>query len=95
MTRQAERRDFQMDWHVLWPDVALAQKYVELKRSRALRKKRNRESNENIAWNKMCNKIEIIFIAETSICLKIKRRSQPRAASTRFAPPLKTSCHVF
>lgn len=29
----------------------------------------------------MCNKIEIIFIAETSICLKIKRRSQHTEAA--------------
>lgn len=100
MTIHAVRGDFQMDWHVMWPDVALAENISTYNfGARELWKKIGRVTKENIAWNKMCNKIEIIFIAETSICLKIKgtqpaQKLPQRAPSPFWGPPPLFFSHV-
>lgn len=100
MTIHAVRGDFQMDWHVMWPDVALAENISTYNfGARELWKKIGRVTNENIAWNKMCNKIEIIFIAETSICLKIKgtqpaQKLPQRAPFPFWGPPPLFFSHV-
>lgn len=95
MTIHAVRGDFQMDWHVMWPDVALAENISTYNfGARELWKKIGRVTNENIAWNKMCNKIEIIFIAETSICLKIKG-TQPRSCPNGLPPPSEDRLPCF